>query len=330
MIRTALEWYDQNMHTNYPIAGGMNAQDSAVGQSVDGQYLPESFLVDIRINVPDLPEADAQNRFYVSSVSSADDMVVLEISYYVNQDLSIVCLRSAGISKTIGNTESIESRTIQLGMVPTTDEGHAALNRAFGSVVIGSCVDMVNLGTLTFSYGSGAILPVCICKFDDTHTDLGIVDSDGVYHLLDGDVSLKAGDGIDITVNNGNEVVITRVPTAAEQQQSYDNVDDVIAAIQAELGNPIYTINGLRPTADGAFTIAGGDCLNVQPGVNSLLLSNPCSKPCCSDSQTSTELAANMNQLEAASDRLTAYYEALTTNISILQARLASLIASKA
>lgn len=330
MIRTALEWYDQNMHTNYPIAGGINAQDSAVGQSVDGQYLPESFLVDIRINVPDLPEADAQNRFYVSSVSSADDMVVLEVSYYVNQDLSIMCLRSAGISKTIGNTESIESRTIQLGTVPTTDDGHEALNRAFGSVVIGSCVDMVNLGTLTFSYGSGAILPVCICKFDDTHTDLGIVDSDGVYHLLDGDFSLKAGDGIDITVNNGNEIVITRALTAAESSRQYNSVEAVAAAVQARLGEPIYTINGIRPSEGGSFSIQGGDCMDVHSGINSITLSNPCSRPCCTDSQTSTELAAGMTQLEAAADRLTAYYEALTTNISILQARLASLIASKA
>ena len=51
-IRNALEWYDQNMHTDYPLVGGEGSSDDVVGRASwsdsgsSSVYLPKSFIVD--------------------------------------------------------------------------------------------------------------------------------------------------------------------------------------------------------------------------------------------------------------------------------------------
>lgn len=59
------------------------------------------------------------------------------------------------------------------------------------------------------------------------------------------------------------------------------SIDTAIAKLRQLLGTPIVSINGVKPDAQGNFTLTGMDCTNVQQREGAISISNPCSKPCC-------------------------------------------------
>ena len=153
--------------------------------------------------------------------------------------------------------------------------------------------------------------------------------------LLQGNIVLRAGDGVSLAVTEETVdgvdmavVTVSRVPTDAEEALGITSVDEAVAAITAELGMPVRRINGVAPDSTGNVTIAGGDCTDVSVSGNVISISNPCSKPCCDDTSLA-DAQASLTLLEAACARLENYYQALTTNVNAIQARLSSLIASR-
>lgn len=335
----ALEWLDGNMHRNYPIA------DSCTCESASGIVLPSSFLADIDINVPLTADSTANERFFVSAVLRHGAYVSVEISFRTADGTDIVCAMSDPISLALRNTDPITgdqangvpSRTIALAPVAVADGDYKWLESLTGSLVVGTCADMQDTGNLTFPFlrdGNevSTILSVRVHLVDAGITSITAIGTNGTTSVIHNNMILQAGDGVDFetsTAADGTPVLlIKRVSTAADSQPRYTSVEDVIDAVFAQIGQPITSINGLPPTEDGNFEIAGDDCTAVsESGEHSLFIQNPCAKPCCTD-DTPEDVEAAIATLTEGEARLQEYYQSISALVNSLQARLASLIVS--
>lgn len=321
MPRTdALEWCDGNMHRNYPVV------DSKTPVSLSGVTLPSSFLVDIDLHAPGLSEDDLCG-LYVSRIDRLQDSLQVVIGLH-RADGDTDCGVSSPIPLSTRAVSDIPSRTFA---VTPLSGGAVALA---GSLIVGTCADMLALGNLTFSHDTSEIISLRVHTYS-SGVDSLTIEADAVRDLLQGNIVLRAGDGVSLSVSeetvDGEDmavVTVSRVPTDAETALGITTVDEAVAAITAELGMPVRRINGVAPDASGNVTIAGGDCTDVTVSGNVVSISNPCSKPCCDDSSLS-DAQSSLTLLEAACARLESYYQALTNNVNAIQARLSSLIASR-
>ena len=321
MPRTdALEWCDGNMHRNYPVV------DSKTPVSLSGVTLPSSFLVDIDLHAPGLSEDDLYG-LYVSRIDRLQDSLQVVIGLH-RADGDSDCGVSAPIPLTTRAVPDIQSRTF--AVAPLT--GGAV--RLAGSLIVGTCADMLAYGNLRFTHDTAELISLRVHTYS-SGVDSITVEADAVRDLLQGNIVLRAGDGVSLAVSEETVdgvdmavVTVSRVPTDAEEALGITSVDEAVAAITAELGMPVRRINGVAPDSTGNVTIAGGDCTDVSVSGNVISISNPCSKPCCDDTSLA-DAQASLTLLEAACARLENYYQALTTNVNAIQARLSSLIASR-
>lgn len=323
----AYEWLDGNMHRNYPIA------DSCSCESAAGIILPSSFLVDIDINLPASETVIDKSAFFISGIMRHGDSFTVEISYHTSTQ-DILCGRSNPIAVSIRNTDDIGARTFGINHVAVDDDAYAAFNGLHGSLIIGSCIDMQALGNLTFQFersGSqtATLLSVRIHEATSGLSSVTIVDSEGHPTTFRTDFIIQAGDGVSLTVDSDDagtpRLNIRRVATAVETATPYSDVSDVIAAVFAQVGQPIMRINNMAPTANGDFTITGDDCTEIESAMNGIIVNNSCAKPCCG-SDTPSDVEAAVTTLQDAQDRLAAYYENLMSAVNSMQAKLTSLI----
>lgn len=329
MSVNALEWLDGNMHRNYPIA------DDCSCMSNGGIILPSSFLVDIDINVPVLPENDAEDRFFISALSRTGSEFRIELSYHAASE-DLVCGLTGPISLDIRNTASVEDRTVAInpyGELPAT---HSELANISGNVIIGTCLDMQDIGALTFPWAANSTRATNILSVRVHVTDFGLHhieadDSYGGVTTFTNDFVIKAGPGIKFTTTDdgaGNvSLVVERIATVEGGSSQPQSVEDVVNAVLSMIGTPIRRINGIAPDENGTFTIGGGDCTKVEPASNGVSIHNPCSTPCCSDA-TPSDVQAAMTVLKEAEARLLEYYTSLSANVNDMQSRLAALIAA--
>lgn len=335
----AYEWLDGNMHRNYPIA------DSCTCESASGVTLPSSFLVDMDINVPLTADSTANERFFVSAILRHGAYVTVEISFHTEAGTDVVCARSDPISLAIRNTNPITgdaangvpSRTITLAPVAVGDADYKWLESLTGSLVIGTCADMQDIGNLTFPYQRDSqevstILSVRVHLMPSGITSITAIGTDGTESVIYNNMIIQAGDGVDFEVSSNADgtpvLYIKRQPMDNEGQARYTSVEDVIDAVFAQIGQPITTINGLPPTEDGNFQIDGDDCTAVtESGEHSLFIQNPCARPCCTD-DTPEDVEAAIDTLTEGEARLQEYYQSLSTLVNSMQAKLSSLIIS--
>lgn len=321
----ALEWYDQNMHCNYPLT----SQYSSV-VSTAGDPLPSSFLVDINLVIADIGLNDLKNRIFLSRVERGATSIVAYFSI-TRTGGSLEFAKTEPVPLDTRNTVNPEDRTFQLVPVAASAEEFEQLSRTSGEVVVGSCVDMQRVPSMTFEFNAAKVVSPRVVVTSSGLDHVTVRGSDGVDHVLYNDFTIEAGDGVDLSVETLNgvpTVTITRVDTEEESAQSqYSSVEEVVNAVIRELGNPIRAINGIAPGNGGNFTLEGGDCMDVGSVSGGLFLSNPCSKPCC-DAGSTTDVQAALEQLEQARSRLETYYLTLTNNVNALQSRLSALIAA--
>lgn len=318
-----LEFLNQNMHRNYPI------QDTCIVQSDSGEYLPSSFLVDAKINVP-VARDDASidvTRFFISAVEHYSGSVQVMISYVGDNGTPFVC----GVTGAIvlaASEEDTYPTTVQIvpgGSVPE-DSVYDPLREISGELYIGTTFGMTNLGSLKFSHRSAALWPTCINKMLQNVTDTNriiVLDSDGNEMDITGTVYLRAGNGIlfhYIAADNQVEIRIDRTWLSNKIKQ----------ILSSGRGMPIMTINGKAPDSDGGFWISGLDCTDVNDAVNGITISNPCSKPCCGeDSGDVAEIKAAQELLADKISRVSTNIDALIISMNNAEARLPSLVASR-
>ena len=331
-----LEWLSSNMHRNYPL------QDSLVAQSLTGEYLPSSFLIDLQLVIPYVQGLN-KNNFFISAINRSADAFQVIIGYQIQPGVSFDCAASSaipiGMSYT-GNLDSCEVALSPITIIPDTSgpsrlqgiprgsgatgiyAGYEAMTGLRGSLYIGTCDDMRNTGSMMFLYENAAIMPTCI-YMESQHIavkNVTVMNNGGdVLGVMSEDFTIKAGTGINLEVN-GSTVTVS---------VSDDYQQEIRSQIIQDLGNAIFTINGVYPL-NGNIDITGMDCTLVENQEHGISISNPCAKPCCdSDGMDTAEILTAMQELSTAKDRLENYFQSMATNINLMQARLASLIASR-
>ena len=111
-----LEWLSSNMHRNYPL------QDSLVAQSLTGEYLPSSFLIDLQLVIPYV-EGLNKNNFFISAINRASDAFQVIIGYQIQPGVSFDCAVSSSIPISMsynGNLDSCEVALSPITIIPDT------------------------------------------------------------------------------------------------------------------------------------------------------------------------------------------------------------------
>ena len=336
--REALEWCDRNMHNNYPLAS------DASGLAVSGVQLPQSFLVDMQLIVPYMQEqdnVDPRTRFFISSIERVGDGFQLSISYYRGPGATpVLCGKSGIIPFSCRHTDTVDSRTVGVYPVKSQELSEsvlAPLTGLTGQFIVGTCIDMMQMGTLTFSYQASRLFALRVYMYADGMNRISFQASDGVEYTMEQDFAIRAGDGIAFAVTTGinpdtggtmSVLTIRRVQTQEEAASPYQTAGDVVMFVNQSNGNAVKTINNVAPDARGNIVIRGSDCVGVTEMTNGLVVSNPCAVPCCESGATES-MSTNINNLQTAQSRLEAYYDAIMSNINAIQSRLASLIMSR-
>ena len=322
MANTQLEWLDQNRHRNYPLADGVTATN------MQGQVIPTSFLCDMSLNVPPL-DIFISGKFYISEITAMASGFQLTISFIDPDSAGATALevfRSAPISY-----DGVEDSRVTLFPTFAMISAYPEMEYANGELIVGSCRGMREAVGAVFSVSDTEINPFVVHKGYAGLYRIIVEDSAGVEHVITGDLTLSAGDGVTLgvstDVNTGHSIVTLSEPVDASTNTT-DAVDEALEKLYEKLGIPITSINGIAPNDDGSFTIAGLDCTEVGATSNGLTISNPCAKPCC-PSDVPADISAALQSLEDIKNRLLNYHETLLNNLQTMQSRLSSLIASR-
>lgn len=334
-LTSTLEWLNGNMHRNYPLL------DSAVPVDITGEHsLPSSFITDIQLVVPYVEGLDS-SRFFISSVVRNVDSWLITIGYATDVSdptttVGFDCAISAPIPSSLEYTGAeINAHTIEIAAITTEPSqlspsyaygipaAYSAMRGLRGTVYIGSCADFASVGAMQFLPHATPLMPTCI-YIESPRQEVSSVrvrDGFGTDAVFTDNVTLSAGTGVKVQVS-GNTVAF--VIDTDYMQERFNDI------FSAEIGNAIKTINGMTPAADGSFMLTGMDCTLINPAEHGVVISNPCSKPCCdSGGEDSADVRATLEQLAADKTVLENYYTDLATKINSMQARLSSLIASR-
>lgn len=320
----ALEFLTQNMHRNYPI------QDTCIVESDDGTYLPSSFLVDLRLNIPseDTVNIDT-SRFFISAVNHYTSSVQVVISYQPAVGNAFECACSSAIVTTGGGAYPEEVPVTPAAGIP---EGatYEPFRNMTGTLYIGTTADMVNLPSLKFSYENAAINPTCVVRtifVQGFTTSITLLDEDGeLVATLGGDAKIQAGPGILFSLATG-----TATPTVLVSVDMDWLASQVQEAVE-DAGTPIKQINNVLPDSEGNIIIRGLDCTSVDTigNANSITISNTCSKPCCGeDSADLVDIKNSQQTLSTQVDRLTQSINSFIISLNNVETRLPSLVASR-
>lgn len=327
------EWVTHNMYRNFPII------DDVVPYDDTGRQLPSSFLGGLNIECYPMHGGSDDDFFFIYSVVAAGAYINIEIGYSPGfGGDAIVCGRVSGISTALRSGDTIADRTFVVEPIhEVIPDAYSELNYMSGTLIVGSCQDISGAYTYRTAPDNSKISPLCRAFPLSGISSLIVESADSTRQTLIGDIVIKAGDGVKLsmgseTINSETLpcLIIERVPSQGEEEATIRTKDQAIQAIYASLGNPIRMINGVAPDENGNIVLADdGGCLNVTGGDGYIALSNTCVTPCCGDVNT-TDVDAAITQLEDARDRLVGYYESISGSINELQSRLASLIATSA
>ncbi len=320
---SAEDWLSSNMSRNYPLSDDMRQS------SAGGAVLPDSFLADLGLYILPGTDSGVSTRFYVDRVYPiSEGSLAMDLGYSPDDgEEAFVFAHVTGIPLSLQSGDSVADRTFDIVPdMPSIPDDYDGLKYAAGTVVIGTCDDMSGM-EYVLGPDSGRILPTCIITATAGVTGI-LVGTE----LMAGTIVLEAGDGIELSTSkdeSGTSTIhIKRVPTEEERNSKFQSVADVKKEIENTFGRAIRTINGIEPDSAGNFRITGDDCTSIEPSQNGITLTNPCAKPCCPDVE-SDDVTQALSGLEAAQDRLEAYFTELSGKIGEMQSRLASAISSR-
>ena len=104
-----IDWINTRAAQSYPLA------DNTSGQAVNGDRLPQSFILDLQLLLPSKYDEDLSGAFYISAIESHSGSFTVKIAYHPagasGTDSDIECAVCAGISKQLTITSTISERT---------------------------------------------------------------------------------------------------------------------------------------------------------------------------------------------------------------------------
>lgn len=255
-----IEWANLNSARSYPLS------DDASGIDVTGTFkLPKDFLVGLDVPV------------HVGLVTSPDKFFIRNVGVFAN-----------GYAIIVGYNSDTGPVNVASAMIPA--EGHT-LNQVYslgglapfddtvGKVVIGTLQNISQQppGYYTLTFAEGRLDPDAIRPTLRGVSGLIVVNGAQRSDVIYGDVLFAAGENMRLTAI----AVSGQNPQVRFDAISGEGLADPCQCSD-ELSDPIYSINGIRPNADGEFFLTAGTCIELAEVANGLKINNPCSAPCLS------------------------------------------------
>lgn len=255
-----VEWNNHNSQRNYPLA------DDATGIDVTGTFkLPKDFIVglDIPIHVGLVMSPD---KFFIRNVGVFANGYAIIVGY--NSDKGPINVASASIPAE-GHTLN---QVYNLGGLAPADD-------TVGKVAIGSLQNISEQppGYYTFAFSEGRLDPDAIRPTLRGVSGLIVVNGAQRSEIIYGDALFTAGENMRLTAIS----VSGQNPQVRFDAISGEGLEDPCQCSD-ELSGPIFSINGIRPNADGEFFLPPGTCIELTEVANGLKINNPCSQPCLS------------------------------------------------
>jgi len=319
MSAILLEFLDENLHRSYPIEDDNGAVDAT------GSFtMPSSLISDIFLCVPCLPEVD-KSQFYIERVVVRKNFIDIEVGY---DDALITS--PLGVFRSIDTSADPHST---YDFTPYEYTGGGALSPLYymtGQITIGECVDTVrSLGSWSFDQSTTDKST----KILQTRVSKGLLNVQYISinnRLYTGNVKLKEGANVSLdvdtrTLDGGDTETVVTVSASlnAGSTLQLSNDEDVLAALTDLYGRPIRTINGMLPDPNRNFNILGGDCTAIEAeGSHSVVISNPCARPCCDEDTNIDNILASIANLNQRYATLKAFYDSTSSAISSIQNKL--------
>lgn len=307
-----IEWKNIRAAQSYPL------DDIADGISEEGAKIPQSFILDISINLPPSTNSSIYT-FFINKIIQADTTYNI---YIANKTLT----GYQDILKFTVSKECDIGTPLQdcfFNGVNVYEGEQSSLKLVQGSCIIGITRDL-NLGTLTFSDQKKSLLNLsCIHRFQITGIEaLKVNDS-----LLSGIVQLKGQNGILIEADIETNTIKISVDHSYLQQQ----IDRYKGELEEIYGKPIKTINGIQPNETGDFTLTGLDCISISASPTesngTLIINNPCGKPCCDITNDTNQIQTAIVSIKQQMQRLKEYYSNQAIMLNFMQTHLSTLLA---
>lgn len=299
---SAKEFCNANMSKAYPLAYTTGGESGT---------LPSSFLVDAMLLVDGIHESTVSA--YISKVE-----VTLSGVY-----LSLIV---------VGNSSYVFDRLV---FIPTSTELFAKLTflgssgsvSVYGSVRVGDISSILSWPPETALTQTNGTLDETVLE---NVTGLFVSGLEVGGEVLTGQVTLIAGDGIELSVN-GNTVTITNARYTLTGS-TITNDSELLAQALSMYGNPVRTINGIRPnsTGDISIVVPATDSDNFHfikaesTGEDGTVVLSIAKDP-CADNDTVENLMENVSQLNIRCSRIDEGIKALDNalnNISVQVTRL--------
>lgn len=312
VITTDFDWISFRAQQSYPLA------DEATGLSVTGNILPPLFILDIQLLLPSKYNDNLAGQVYISAVQDMGTSYNIVFAYS-GIDFA-VC---AGIRKDLVATDTIAARTYIIASTmkdPDTLENYPWMNAVTGNLCAG-ITSQYNGGSLAFDLSGTKLHSACIHFMSGQAVQAIKINNT----TLTGVVTLEAGDGIKFSIQDGNVIKIS-------VDEDYLNLvwsRNIAQYYTSVSGNPIRTINGISPDANGNITIRPQDCVQINSLPYGISISNPCAKPCCSTDAAAENLNTSIKILQEEHKTFRDYWISLSNVINYMQASLSTLMQQK-
>jgi hypothetical protein len=275
-----LEFLNHNSQRSFPLAAWGDRTDTTAAITIPNELiLALDFPVHAGMNVD-------PSRFFIRQLAIYPTGINISIGY---DDLSATGIQVASVN--VATSSHAEYRSYA---VPGSDD----YDDSVGRIVLGalSCIADFPTGVFNFAAASTPIEVSAIRPMIRGISSLTVVSGGSRSVRLYGDIELRAGNNMRITVNTP-----TTTPEIVFSAISGEGLNEVCGCDDEADSVPIRFINGIPPLANGNFRILGDECLRVLPITNGIQLDDVCSKPCCG----CNELDALISEIQRFSDGAT-------------------------
>ena len=261
-----VDFLHENSQRKYPL------MDNATAQRSDAAFIiPSSFLLDMCLPVTS-NSGGYPGGYFISQIASYSSGYVLKISHTTSTgvvDIGVVTVDTS--SHTWGTAYLIFDITTSSTLIDPSQAER-------GSIVIGDLAEIAlqPAGVWAFTEAETRIQPRCIIPMVPGTKGFRVRSSGVLSELLRDVIILEPGTNTQLRVD------VTTNTITLDAIGDSDFLADCVCEGSRSVGDPIRTINGIGPNANGDFTIQPGrDCLAVDELSNGIMLSDSCASPCC-------------------------------------------------
>jgi hypothetical protein len=266
------EWLDLCSQRTYPFAAHATRVDTS-----NSVKIPDTFLLELYFPVTTAVET-LPDRFYLKTLTLLGGGITLEIAYNDGVDNPVIATTSVATAS-----------AVEYGRYALT--GLDDFDNCVGKIVIGSLAEINALpaGVYEFTPDAGALDPDTIRPSIRGVTSLAVETGGARSAKLRNNVVLSAGSNVRLTtvVGDGDpKIFIHAIPGEGFSAQ---------CACADTTAPCIRQVNGLNAQN---LAIIGDDCITATSVGNAVQLQNPCSTPCCSDTEMD-EVLKKLSKLES-------------------------------